>query len=523
MGLAAAHAAGVLLGIDIGTYESKGALVTPAGEVVAFASRPHELSVPRPGWAEHDADAVWWQEAVSICRELLLESDVAPECVSAVCCSGIAPCMLPVDHAGRPLRTAILYGADTRATAEIGELNEDLGADAIFQHSGKHLSSQSLGPKIRWFARHDPELFEKTAKILTASSYLVYKLTGEAVVDYYTAAASFEPMFDLEHLQWSSRFADSIISRDRLPSLAWSAEVVGYVSGSAARETGLKKGTPVVAGSADAASEALSVGAIRPRDLMVMYGSTTFFIETLERLVTAPELWGSVFLEPGTYALAAGMSTTGSITRWLRDSCARDLTGEEFGSDASAYAVLASEAAQVRPGSDGLVVLPYFSGERTPISDPLARGVVAGLTLYHGRGHLYRGILEGVAYGVRHHIDVMDEHGVAPLRIVAAGGGTKNPLWLQIVSDVTGLVQHVPRQQIGAAYGDAFLAGIGAGIFDRIEDVHQWVTPEREIEPDPDHKGLYDELYAIYRRLYESTGDEIHQLARLGAAGSTSR
>lgn len=506
---------GLLLGIDVGTYESKGVLVTTDGTVIASSTQPHGLSIPKPGWAEHDAEAIWWRDTVAICQELIATAGVDPRRILAMGCSAIAPAMVPIDRHGVPLRPAILYGIDTRTVLEIDELNAELGEDRIFDRTGKQLSTQSFGPKVRWFQKNEPELHQRTARVLTASSYLIYRLTGEFAVDYYTAAASFEPMFDLKHLSWSSEFVEPVLPREWLPRLAWSGEVVGQVTPGAAAETGLAAGTPVVAGSADAASEAVSVGAIQPRDLMVMYGTTTFFIEPLERLVTTPKLWSSVFLEEGTFALAAGMSTTGAITRWLRDALAVDLTMAETDGGPNAYEELVREATQVPPGADGLVALPYFSGERTPIQDPLARGMVAGLALYHTRGHLFRALLEGIAYGVRHHIEVMEDHDVAPSRLVAVGGGTRNPVWLQAVSDVTGLVQHVPDQQTGAAYGDAFLAGIGAGVFGKLADVGAWVHPGGAIEPNPGNKGVYDELYGIYRRLYEATRDDVHRLARM--------
>lgn len=513
--------AGLLLGIDVGTYESKGVLVTAAGSVVATSTQPHGLSIPKPGWAEHDAEAIWWRDTVAICRDLLARTGVDPRRILAICCSAIAPTMVPIDHEGVPLRPAILYGIDTRTVQQIDELNAELGVERIFERTGKHLSTQSFGPKVRWFQKNEPELHRRTTRVLTASSYLVYKLTGEFAVDYYTAAASFEPVFDLKHLDWSSDLAGSVLPREWLPRLAWSGEVVGAVMAGAAEETGLAPGTPVVAGSADAASEAVSVGAIQPRDLMVMYGSTTFFIEPLEQLVTTPKLWSSVFLEEGTYALAAGMATTGAVTRWLRDEFAVDLTSAESGGGNNSYDELVKEAARVPPGADGLVALPYFSGERTPIQDPLARGMVAGLALYHTRGHLFRALLEGIAYGVRHHIEVMEDHDVAPSRLVAVGGGTRNPVWLQVVSDVTGLVQHVPNQQTGAAYGDAFLASIGAGVSHKLADVGDWVHPGRTIEPNPSNAELYDELYGIYRRLYEATRDDMHRLARMDTGDHT--
>jgi xylulokinase len=212
------------------------------------------------------------------------------------------------------------------------------------------------------------------------------------------------------------------------------------------------------------------------------------------------------------------MSTTGALTRWFRDT----LGGEEMAAEAAggpnAYAALAAGAAAISPGSDGLVCLPYFAGERTPLNDPDARGVYAGLTLSHTKSHIYRASLEATAYGVRHNLETMEAMGAPPRRLVAVGGGAKNPLWLQIVSDVTGLPQDVPERTIGASYGDAFLAGIATGLIPDLSALKsEWVTLSLELEPDDRVKPVYDEYYTVYRDLYEAAKPQLHTLARLGA------
>ena len=262
-----------------------------------------------------------------------------------------------------------------------------------------------------------------------------------------------------------------------------------------------------------------SAGLAEDGDLMIMYGSSIFFIEKTPHLVSSDRLWPALFLEPGTYAVAAGMSTGGALTRWFRDNLGAPETsagpaGEVTGD--AAYAALAELAAGSPPGAAGLVALPYFAGERTPLNDPLARGVFAGLTLTHTRADLYRALLEGVGYGIRHNIETMAEAGVPPRRILAVGGGTRNPLWLQIVSDIAGVEQHVPPRQHGAAYGDAFLAGVGAGVFTGIGQANRWARHEGTVRPDPQTRAHYEPYYRIFRELYESSTDAVHRLAQLG-------
>lgn len=496
----------LLLGIDVGTYSSKGVLVEPDGTVLRSHVVEHEMDVPRPGWAEQDADAVWWGDVVQICRTLLDGQPYAGEELGAVALSAIGPCMLPLDAAGKPLRPGILYGVDTRAENEIDHLTRELGEEAVYDFSGMTFTSQAVGPKILWMRNHEPELWARVDHITTASSYLIYRLTGEKVIDRHTAS-HYMPLMDIHALEWSERFADQVVSLDKLPRLGWSDELAGRVNSAGAEATGLKAGTPVAVGAVDALSEAVSVGVVAPGDLMIMYGSTAFFILVLDAPVPDPRMWTVAGAFEDQYNLAAGMATTGSLTRWFRDELAADLPRE------TAYAALFAGAEEVEPGAGGLLMLPYFSGERTPINDPRARGVIAGLTLAHTRRHLYRALLESVAYGIRHNIDTFRAIGAPVKRVVAVGGGTQSKTWLQIVSDVAGMPQIVPELTIGASYGDAFLAGLAAGILERT-DLQDWVKPGDTVEPDAANKRRYDEYYADYLRLYENTREIVHRLSK---------
>lgn len=494
--------AGLLLGVDVGTASTKGVLTTLAGEVVAEHVVPHALEVPRPGWAEHDADGVWWHDVVAVCRSLLggryRGGDVAGVAVSA-----IGPCLLPVDAQLRPLRKGILYGVDVRAAAEIETLNAELGADDVYALSAMPFSSQAIGPKLRWLHDREPAVWQAARAFHTASSWLVAKLTGEAVMDRHTAS-HWMPLMDLRAGEWSPRFTDGIAELERLPRLGWSDEVAGTVTAAAAAETGLRAGTPVAVGAVDALSEAISVGVTAPGELMVMYGSSTFFILVTERPYPDPRVWTTRGAFDGQFALAAGTATAGSLTAWFKDT----LLG-----GAADFPTLFTEAGRAPAGAGGLIALPYFSGERTPIQDPDARGVIAGLSLAHDRGQVFRSLLEGVAYGIRHNLEAFAAMGAPIRRVVAVGGGTQGGLWTQIVSDVSGVPQELTRPRHGAAFGDAFLAGLAAGVLRR-DDLAAWVHHERTIAPDPALRAAYDEGFARYQALYRETRDLVHGLAR---------
>ncbi|MCX7889932.1 MAG: FGGY-family carbohydrate kinase [Rhodobacteraceae bacterium] len=490
------------LGCDIGTFESKGVLVDGTGRVVAQAARPHRMLVPRPGWAEHRPEEDWWGDFVFIVRRLLAESQVPPEAIACIATSAIGPCMLPVDEAGRPLMNGVLYGVDTRAAAEIEDLTAAIGAERILAACGNALTSQSVGPKILWLKRNHPDLHARTARILTSTSFLTFRLTGEAVIDHYTAAG-FSPLYDVNRLDWTEALAPGIIPLDRLPRLMWSGEIAGHVTPAAARETGLAPGTPVTCGTIDAAAEAVSVGVARPGDMMMMMGSTIFIIALTEGPVRDPRLWYAPWLFPGRHASMAGLATSGTLTHWFRDTLARELPADQ------AWDLLADEAANSVPGANGLICLPYFSGERTPIHDPKARGAFFGLNLSHGRGDLYRGAIDGIAFGTRHVIETYAETGQRPARIRAVGGGTRNRLWLQTTSDAAGIAQEVCARTVGASYGDAFLAALAVGAAGP-DDIHRWNPVAGTVVPAS--SDVLEARYRQFRALYVATREIAHEL-----------
>jgi xylulokinase len=485
-------AGGAVLGVDIGTSSSKGVLVDLDGQLLARASREHSANRPRPGHVEMDA-TVWWREFRELARELTAAAGPA---VRAVGVSGMGPCTLLTDESGRPIRPAILYGIDTRAQAQIARLTGQYGNDAIVERCGSALTSQAVGPKLAWIAEHEPRLFAAARRLFMPSSYLVWRLTGQYLLDHHSASQAV-PLYDREAGAWHPPWWADLAGPVEPPELRWPGQVAGPVTSGAARETGLPAGIPVVTGTIDAWAEAVSVDACHPGDLMLMYGTTMFLIATLRAALAAPPLWGTVGIDPGSRCLAGGMATSGAITSWLRD-----LTGR-------GYADLLGAAAASGPGARGLLMLPYFAGERTPIADPLARGVLAGLTVSHTAGDLYRAALEATAFGVRHNLAAFAAAGAVVERVVAAGGGTQGGLWTQIVSDVTGQPQHLRVHSIGASIGSAFLAGSAVGE----PSIEDWNPPARIVEPRHDLRDYYERRYEMYRELYDRTVQITHALA----------
>jgi xylulokinase len=486
----------LLLGIDMGTGSTKGVLVDARGTVIATETVTHAMNLPRPGWAEVDAESLWWREVCEIGAKLMRQVP-SGGVLNAMCVSGVGPCLVLCDADLRPLRPAILYGVDTRATAEIDSLTAEFGEDAILDRAGTLLSSQAVGPKLEWVHRHEPQVFERAAGWYGSNSYIAAKLTGEYVMDHHTASQC-DPMYATRDFAWNEEWARRICRHLPLPRLVWPGDVVGTVHADAARTTGIPQGTPVVAGTVDAYSEAFSVGVRNPGDQMLMYGSTMFLVQVIDSYHSDPTLWTTTGVEQGSLALAAGTSTAGSLIGWLQN-----VTG------GAPFDELMAEAAAVPPGAEGLLMLPYFQGERTPVFDPRARGVMVGLSLRHGRGHLFRAAYEGISFGIRQILERFDDAHTAK-RTVAVGGGLRSPVWAQAVSDITGRVQLVPEQAIGASYGDALLAAIGVGLVPPETD---WARIDREIVPDQVNQARYEDLYATWRELYPATVDQVHRLA----------
>jgi xylulokinase len=382
-------------------------------------------------------------------------------------------------------------------------MTEAVGADVILERCGNALTSQSVGPKILWLKRTRPEIFAKTARILTSSSFVVHRLTDDYVIDHYTAA-SFSPFYDVTAQDWCLDLVPGVIEAAQLPRLLWSSEIAGRVTARAAAETGLAAGTPVTAGTIDAAAEALSVGVRAPGDMMMMYGSTIFIIQIAPERVRDPRLWYAPWLFPGQHASMAGLATSGTLTHWFRDQFARELPREE------AFSILAAEAEAVPRGAEGLLFLPYFSGERTPIHDPHAKGAFYGLNLTHTRAHMYRALLEGIAHGTAHVAETYREAGASPVRVLAVGGGTRNAIWMQATSDISGLTQEVCSRTTGASYGDAFLARLALGQVE-VDDIASWNPTERTVVPED--RPEYAKAYPLFRRLYEQTKDIARELS----------
>ncbi|HXF69210.1 MAG TPA: FGGY-family carbohydrate kinase [Thermoflexus sp.] len=492
------------LGIDVGTTGVKGVLIGSGGELVAEALAPHDLHSPYPGWAEEDP-ADWWQGVISVCRQLLAGRD--PKEIAVVGCSGMVPALVLLDETGAILRPAILQN-DARAVAEIEWLRQNLDQELLFSRTGGYTNQQHVGPRLMWIQRHEPEVWHRTRRVMGSYDYIAYRLTGTWSLEINWAVES--GLFDIHQQAWDATLlAASGLWEELFPSVHSPTDIIGVITKEAAEATGLAPGTPVVAGSADHVASALAAGLRENGDLLIKFGAAGDILYCMDCLEPHPQLYIDYHDIPGRYLLNGCMAASGSLVKWF----VTQVLGEPGGSEV--YRRLDEEAAQTPPAADGLIVLPYFLGEKTPLFDPQARGIFFGLTLSHGRGHMFRAILEAVIYGFQHHVEILKEQGYPIRRVLATDGGVRSRLWRQIAADVLGMPVESHPAHPGSALGVAFVAGMGIGLFSDWAEIEAFTGPAFWNEPDPKAYERYQEAYRLYRDLYEALKALFPRAARL--------
>lgn len=501
------------LGIDVGTNETKGVLIDRKCQVVAYCGEGHTVQNPKPGWFEHDAQDDWWGSFCRIAKRLIADSGVKPEEIGCVGLSALGCDCLPVDEDCNPLCNAILYGVDSRSHAEIDWLNEHYGEDAekVFGHP---ICSSDIAPKVLWLKNNRPEIHAKAHKFLTASSFLCAKLTGEYTIDKYLAE-DFLPLYQLSDNSINEEGCRLFCRPDQMARVCHATEIAGKVTPKAALETGLSAGTPVLVGTGDSGAEAVSTGVFCPGDLMIQLGSSAFFVFLCDHLAEENRMWPGTFIIPEVYSVCAGTNTAGTLTKWLRDEFYPDLKAAETAGGENAYAAMAAQAEGIPAGANGLICLPYFAGERTPINDPFAQGMFFGLNSTHTRGHIYKAALEGIGYSIAQHVDILEKDGLPIRKIMVAGGGTKNRLWLQIVSDILGKPLQVAKISFGASYGDAIMAALAAGEYASWEELSQVIEPAFVVTPNMENHKIYTVMQDIFSKLYEGNKELMHRIAEL--------
>lgn len=491
----------LLLGIDIGTNGVKAALVHPSGAISAKAFIEHCVHHPRPDWCEADMLQDWWFDTVAVIRQVIDSTGITPDQIRCVATSGLYPAFGPTDAEGNPLCGAILY-SDNRSVAEVAEIN---------QRFNLRLSSEELTPKLVWFLRHAPDLAARMRMFFDAAHFAVYKLCGAYVVDTITCGL-FGAIYESPTASWRTEVcAELDIPSEVLPEVYPPAQVVGNVHAEAARLTGLAPGTPVICGMPDLYASMISAGAVHRWESIAYYGSAGVLPVMKDEALNAarkpfpiPERGGKV-QEGYLYDYPVYSLSVGHGVYWFRENFGQpecELARQEGG--LSAYARLDRLAEQIPPGSEGVILLPYFQGQRSPKFDPNASACYFGLKSTYGRGHLYRALLESWGYAIRHGLESMYPQGHPLKRLVATGGGARSPLWRQIVSDITGIPQDYVAEAEGPV-GAAYLAGLGIGIFTDFSALKRdWVKVTETTWPDLQTKEIYDRFFPLYVELHDA-------------------
>jgi len=485
------------LGVDVGTSAVKAMVVGVDGRLLGEATAQQVVDSPRPAWTQQHPDT-WWHSSQAAISSALRAARLAGGTVEVrgVGLAGQMHSAVFLDSDGRVIRPAPLW-SDGRTAPQCREITDKLGLDGLRNTVGNLALEGFTAPKVLWLRQNEPANYARLKHLMLAKDYVRYRLTGDVATDPSDAAGTL--LFDVRRRRWSQEVIDTLgISEDILPDVVGSTQVSGVISPGAAEALGLPAGTPVVGGGADNAAGAVGSGVVGAGRVLSSIGTSGTLLAPIDRPRVDRRMRLHTFCHcvPDMWYLMGVVLSAGNSLRWLRDVLVPS-------GDDDAYTTLTAEAAAVSPGADGLLFLPYLTGERTPHNDPDARGVFSGLHLGHNRANLVRAVMEGVVFAMRDSMELVKaEHGEIS-EVTATGGGARSDLWLQLQADIYGVPVVTTGPGGGAAYGAAALAAVGAGAFGSIEEVAKaWLHSERTVEPDPTRARTYDDLYGAFKELY---------------------
>lgn len=481
------------LGIDTSTTSSKALLIDSSGTVVAVASAGHTLQTPKPLWSEQNPRE-WWEAVAASIKSVLEKAGVSGERVAAIGLTGQMHGLVLLDDAGKVLRPAILWN-DQRTQSQCDEIHQVIGKEKFIRITGNVALTGFTAPKILWVKENEPDVFAKAKHVLLPKDYIRFCLTGEYAMDKADGAGTV--LFDLKARDWSDEVLAALgIPREWMPRTFEGTEFTGQVNEEAARLTGLKAGTPVAAGGGDQAAGAVGVGAVEPGIVGLTVGTSGVVFATTPSALIESEgrLHAFCHAVPGMWHFMGVMLSAAGSLQWYRDTLAPDVSFDD----------LVKEAESAPAGCEGLLFLPYLSGERTPYPDPLARGSFVGLTLRHTRAHMTRAVLEGVAFGLKDSFTLIQNAGLGEItQVRASGGGTKGALWRQILASVLEAELVTVNTSEGTAFGAALLAGVGAGAWKDVASAcKSTIQVTGQTLPDDEQVKIYRRLYPLYRELY---------------------
>ena len=501
-----------LIGIDIGTSGIKAILIDKTGNLLASNTYELDLIVPQPLWAEqHPED--WWKGTLESLKAIISESGVSPEDIKGIGLSGQMHSLVVLDKEKKVLRPAILW-CDNRTTRQREWITEKAGLENLKEMVSNPPLEGFTAPKIIWIRDNEPHIYEKIDKFLIAKDYIRFRLTGEIATEVSDAAGT--ALFDVKNRKWSEELRSLIdIPKEIFPPVFESTDVTGTITGEAAKLTGLKKGTPVVGGGADQPCGALGTGIVREGRIQTSLGTSGTVVAHTDSVKVEPEMKLHTFCHtvPGAWYLMGVVLQAGGSFKWFRDTLAWEEIEAAKKENTDPYNILFKKAVNAPIGSEGLLFLPYLSGERTPHQDGKARGAWVGLTLSHSKEHLIRAVIEGITFAMRDSVELMRTLGIEVSQVRAIGGGAKNPLWRQMQADVYNTEVVTVSSEEGPAFGAAILAGTGTGIFPDVRDAaDEIIKPVDSYTPNPENVKIYNEYYQIFRELYPSLKDSFAKL-----------
>ena len=492
-----------VLGIDVGTTALKAVALERDRGIVAQAEQPHELLSPHPGWAEENPEH-WWTTTIEAVRALL--TVIPAEEVAAIGVSGMVPAMVLLDAAGLPLRASVQQN-DARSTAEVKQLHAGVDLGEFFTVTGGVPNQQNIDPRWRWLAQHEPTVVARAAHLCGSYDFIVFRLTGQYSLEENWAVES--GLYDIRRRRWHMPYLEHAgLDLAILPPVQQPTDIVGGVNKEVAAQAGLRAGTPVVAGSADHIAAALAAGLTRDGDVLLKFGGAGDILYCAGRPEPDPHFYFDYHDIPGLTLISGCMATSGSLVKWFANALAGGVP----------LAALDSEAEVIPPGAGGIIALPYFLGEKTPIFDPEARGVFAGVMLHHTRAHLYRAILEAVCYGFAHHLMLLAEAKRPIRRVCAADGGSRSKLWMQIAADVVDRPLQVVAGEAASALGAAFVAAMGVGMFADWREITRFISQGPVYQPQKANVAYYQQGFALYRDLYTRLQTYLPELRQLDDA-----
>lgn len=506
---------GYLLGIDIGTSGTKSLICDESGQVLATATAGHPISSPRPLWSEQDPED-WWKATVRSVKDVIQKAAINGAEIKGIGLSGQMHGLVCLDEANTVLRPAILWN-DQRTAAECREITDRVGYDRLIEIACNPALTGFTAPKILWVRKNEPQVYEKTRKMLLPKDYIRFRLSGTFATEVSDASGTL--LLDIRKRNWSEDLLRTLdINPSCLPPCYESTQVTAQLSAQAAELLGVKAGTPIVGGAGDQAAGAVGNGIVRHGTISATLGTSGVVFAFADQVVTDPRGRVHTFCHavPGKWHVMGVMLSAGGSLQWFRNTLGELECEQASRLGIDPYEILSEEAEAAAAGCEGLVFLPYLTGERTPHADPNARGAWIGLTPRHGRNELVRSVMEGITYGMKDSLEIIKGMGVEISQIRVSGGGSRSAFWRQMQADVYEQAVCTINTGEGGAYGVALLAGVGAGVFSSVEEAcDRAITVTETQQPSPENSAVYQRWYPVFQRLYGALKGEFGEITRI--------